>query len=160
MFSVIGLTVAILALTSLYMMLHGFEAVARQKMQVTHRGRTVFGPLAQLCDIWVIAPLPLSLVAAGEIAHLVRLRPPAAPARKIVFNLFFSEQKFAELDDQSKNETRDAVKDCFFSWVCELAIFGVPFDLAVLIILGRCGVLPVRRRSHRHHREFKHHIDW
>jgi len=81
MSSWIFLVVLVGAMVTLFMMVVGIVAMWTRKMQLISGGRALYGPLAQLCGLWLLAALPLSAVTCGQVAYVVGAQPDPGPAR-------------------------------------------------------------------------------
>jgi hypothetical protein len=146
MSSALGLLAIMFAALAAYMMLCGFIGLAKQRMQLYPGGRILFGPLAQFCGILALVPLPMSLIAGGEVAYMFGFRPdPMETQRRAAEFLPFNQK--AEPNAQEKQQIRAAVDQWLNNWIFEFAAFGVVCDLAVCVMVSNHGVLPRNRES-------------
>jgi hypothetical protein len=148
MSSWIFLVVLVGALVTLFMMVVGIVAMWTRKMQFISGGRALYGPLAQLCGLWLLAALPLSAVSCGQVAYQVGAQPDPGPARAKVMEFFAVDTEAFEKGEQVKwrQEFRAAGKELALAWAFDFAAFGVALAALVWALVDLRGVRPTPRR--------------
>src|SRR5438105_4037644 len=68
-------------LLAIPMLALGVRALCYRKMRLARDGRTIYGPLAQLCGLLLLASFPLSAITCGDVCHRFDWRPDPQPER-------------------------------------------------------------------------------
>ena len=148
MSSLIFLAVLVGAMVTVFMMVVGIVAMWTRKMQLISGGRALYGPLAQLCGLWLLAALPLSAVTCGQVAYAVGAQPDPGPARAKAMEFFWVDTGGYGAEEEAKwrVEVKTASKQLALAWAFDFAVFGMALAALVWALVDLHGVRPTPRR--------------
>jgi hypothetical protein len=135
-------------LGALYLMGVGVSAIWTRKLQFVSWGRVLYGPLAQLCGLVLLAALPLSALSCGQLAYEAGVAEDPEPARKKVVQVLRGGIGTSDEEEKARlyGETRSAAKLLVVAWVFDFTALGAILALLVWALLDWQGVRPAPRR--------------
>jgi hypothetical protein len=126
----------------------GVQAMWTRKLRFVANGKTVYGALAQLCGVFLVAALPFSGLSCGEVAHLTGAGPELEADRQKVWKYLFEPDPKQPPEEREKTyqEFKSAAKQVFLGCAFDFAVLSIPFTILVWLIANARGSQPTRRR--------------
>jgi hypothetical protein len=124
------------AVATVYLMVFGCAALWSRKFQLIGGGRTVVGPLAQLCGLLSLAPLVLCLISRGELSYGLGVRTRPDPSRVVA--------EVGGADDWQ--HMRAEGKQLLLGMAGDFSLLGIPCVMIVWAVVVTRGIRPARRQ--------------
>jgi hypothetical protein len=133
----LALVLLLSAVATVYLMVIGIGALRSRRLQLIGGGRTLVGPLAQLCGLLSLAPLLLCLISAGELSYRLDVRQRPEPP--------LGTSKASGEDVDGWQQKRAEGKQLLLGMAGDFGLFGIPFDLLVGALVATRGIRPPRK---------------